>query len=428
MLPVVLFITPATAPILLLLPALWLVRKVGYGRFVPATPLDGAMLLLLLMLLVSSYVTFDLAFSLQKIAGVAFGVAVYYATVTAARRSRRHLLAGVALFLGSGLAVAGLGLLGTQWSNKLPGLGAVTVLLPPRLLALPGAAGGFNPNQVAGTLLWLAPLALAIALALLLHPPAGVRPWPRLAIALALLVSWGVALILTGVLLLSQSRSGLLGLTAAVAFVLLASAWLRSRRLPAAALLLLLLTTAGAAYAHRLGYLAPWPPAATLAAVDNDAALAGSLDVRLEVWSRAIYGIQDFPITGLGIGAFRHVVHVLYPLFLFSPAADVAHAHNHLLQTGLDLGILGLIAYLALWLGAAAMLWQTWQRATALWARTLVIGFGGALLGYFIYGLTDAVALGARPGFLFWWLLGLAAALHRLVREKAEGRRQKREF
>ena len=33
-----------------------------------------------------------------------------------------------------------------------------------------------------------------------------------------------------------------------------------------------------------------------------------------------------------------------------------------------------------------------------------------------IYGLTDAVALGAKPGILFWMLLGLIAALFEQAR------------
>jgi putative inorganic carbon (hco3(-)) transporter len=161
-------------------------------------------------------------------------------------------------------------------------------------------------------------------------------------------------------------------------------------------------------------------PAGALETMTADTAVR-SLDGRVEIWSRAIYGLQDFPFTGMGIGTFRRVVPILYPLFLISPTTDIAHAHNHLLQTGLDLGIPGLIAYIAVWLGAGAMLWQTWRESRALWARSLVIGFTGSLLGYFVYGMTDTVALGAKPGFLFWILLGLIAALYLVVVRQAGG-------
>ena len=34
-----------------------------------------------------------------------------------------------------------------------------------------------------------------------------------------------------------------------------------------------------------------------------------------------------------------------------------------------------------------------------------------ALLAHFTFGITDAIALGAKPGFLLWMLFGLVAAL-----------------
>ena len=44
------------------------------------------------------------------------------------------------------------------------------------------------------------------------------------------------------------------------------------------------------------------------------------------------------------MNVFRRVVHALYPTVFNSPEIDVVHAHNHLLQAALDLGIPGLLA------------------------------------------------------------------------------------
>lgn len=52
------------------------------------------------------------------------------------------------------------------------------------------------------------------------------------------------------------------------------------------------------------------------------------LEARVEIWSRAVYAIQDFPFTGCGLGTFRRIVPILYPLFLISSDADIGHAHN----------------------------------------------------------------------------------------------------
>ena len=135
-----------------------------------------------------------------------------------------------------------------------------------------------------------------------------------------------------------------------------------------------------------------------------------------------MYGIQDFPYTGCGLGTFRRVVHILYPLFLVAPDVDIGHAHNLFLQVALDLGVPGLIAYVALLVIAAAMCWQVYhQRAGP--ERALALGLGGGLLAQHVYGLTDAVALGAKHGVALWMLLGLVVALHRMTCDaEGEGR------
>jgi putative inorganic carbon (hco3(-)) transporter len=71
--------------------------------------------------------------------------------------------------------------------------------------------------------------------------------------------------------------------------------------------------------------------------------------------------IQDFPFTGMGMNVFRKVVPVLYPLFLIGPDIDIGHAHNEFLQAALDLGIPGLIAFLALYIGVFWMLADVWR-------------------------------------------------------------------
>ena len=140
-----------------------------------------------------------------------------------------------------------------------------------------------------------------------------------------------------------------------------------------------------------------------------------SFDARLEIWSRAIYGLQDFSFTGMGLGTFRRVAPVLYPFFMIAPDKDVAHAHNFYLQSGLDLGLPGLIAIFAIWIVGFAMLRQTYgsqQVIHGLPIRALAVGVAAGLLAHFIFGLTDTVALGARPGFLLWMAFGLATGIY----------------
>jgi len=412
----------------------WLLRRVGTGHFVPPTPLNVSLLLLLFMVLVSLYATFDIPFSFGKVVGVWYGAAIYFAWTDWAGGSPKRLAWAVAGVLAAGLAVVGLSLLGTSWPRKLPLLGqvvsAVQALLPSRLLTLGGPDSGFNPNQVAGVLLWAAPLALAVTWTAVGHFAAVRRRLRTFPATVLLLFLVGSLLVLTGTLVLTQSRGGLLGYGAGLLLMAGLAALRRFGRWRlAAALLLALVAVAVIVQTQGASVLTSALFAQVGLPTGEGAALAdgiNTLNGRMEIWSRGIYGVQDFPFTGMGMNNFRRVVHILYPLFLISPETDIAHAHNHLLQAALDLGIPGLIAYLALWLGSAVMLWRVWQMVarspeaaeeppTAVWYRALVIGLAGSLTAHFVYGLLDAVALGAKPGFIFWMLLGIVAGLHGMV-------------
>lgn len=407
LLPAALFPSPLRLAALLLLPLFWLLRRAAGDPVLPITPLNGALLLLLLMVLVTVLITPDLAWSLGKVAGVVYGVLLLLATANAVRQEPRLFWPALGLLLLAGAGVGVVGLLGMRASAKLP----LVQPLIDRLPALRLAAGELvNPNEVAGVLLWMAPLAAALAFAGMRHWRRRVLP-PWLSVLLVAL-----ALFLAAVLLLSQSRAGLLGYGAGLFFLLAAFAGRYRRYL--FALLAVLLFAGLIAYAAVPGRFEPLFQGS--AALDSAGAAVNSLEGRREIWSRARYVIEDFPFTGVGLNNFRRVVPLLYPLFLISPSVDIAHAHNHLLNTAAELGIPGLIAYAGLWIGAAVLLWQSWQRTHDPLLRAAAAGIAASLLAYFVYGLFDAVALGARPGFLFWLLLALAAALPTLATPASE--------
>lgn len=398
LLPLLLFPTGWRALALLGLPVLWGMRAAGTGRFFPRTALNSAILVMALTLLVSLYATFDMALSFPKIAGLVLGMALFFTAVSHAEQHKHGLWHVTAFVLAAGLGMILIGAASLRWSGPLAVLAPLTAVLPNALTNLPGADSGVNANQLAGVISWVLPLALALLLGLWRALPA--RRW--LLLFPFLLAISGVSLVaLAG----SQSRGGLVGVfLSAVLMLALAGKWGRwlAATAVALAILALVITPLGSSL---IG--------ATAVSEGADFGLGG----RLEIWSRAVYGLQDFPFTGVSMNGFRRVVHILYPLFMVSPDTDIAHAHNHLLQAGLDLGIPGLIAYLALWLLAGWLVWASWRRAGTAAQRALAVGLAGALAGGWFFGVLDAIALGARPGFLWWLLLALVVSLHRQVHE-----------
>ena len=49
----------------------------------------------------------------------------------------------------------------------------------------------------------------------------------------------------------------------------------------------------------------------------------------------------------------------------------------------------------------------------------------GSLLAGWVFGIVDAVALGARPAFIWWLLLGLTATVHYAVGYSGESLRHR---
>lgn len=393
--------------VLLVLPGLWCLRWALVGRIIPRTPLDWPVLLILLMILVSIGATFDLSFSIGKIAGLLLGIVIYYAIVDLTQtRTALHRVIAVFLFAGVGLAV--ISVLGTRWANKFPLIQPWVDQLPRAFQGVQGAESGFNPNQVGGVLIIFVPLQVALC-----------GYWLKRALSsnssrwassdrikgIQNVILIGLSLLITaGTLLVSQSRGAIGGL--AVGLLAIAAIHTRWGKILAILGLIAILVVL---YSGRVNEL-------VTSGLETEAAGTIRLDGRLEIWSRALQGLADFPL-GMGMNNFRRVMPILYPAFIIPPTTDIAHAHNHLLQAGLDLGISGLIAYLALWLGGGFLLFQVALNSRYRFYRAVALGLIGGFTAYFIYGITDTVALGAKPGFVFWWALGLGVAVYNLFEQ-----------
>ena len=401
--PFLLFPSPAVVSVLLVVPALWVLAWSVGEEALPRTPLNGILLLLSVMILVSLFATFDIAFNLNKISGILLGVSVFFAIVRWLDRAER-LGRGLLGFLFGGSAFALLGLLGTQWSIKIEIFQAVINRLPLLIRGLPGAVEGFHPNAVAGILLLFLPLQIVFLLDTVAHRIVFEKSeigW--------LCGSWGITIQLAsltltfGVFLLTQSRGAWLGFGLVLLVLLGWHSSLTRRWLGVVILGVALL-------AFVMG------PQRLFALAFND---SGNIELgwaaRVELWSRAIYGIEDFPFTGVGIGNFRYVMPIMYPAFLTSPDFDVAHAHNHLLQAALDLGVLGLVSYLALWLGVAVMLLWVYCFSRNNLYRTVAIGLGAGLIAHFIFSMTDTIPLGTKAGVVFWATLGLSTGMFKVA-------------
>jgi O-antigen ligase len=144
-------------------------------------------------------------------------------------------------------------------------------------------------------------------------------------------------------------------------------------------------------------------------------AFVSTFSLRTTLWALSLKAIQDYKFTGMGMNVFRKLLPIRYPGYPALPGEEVAHAHNHLLQAAIDLGLPGLIAYLSLWIVAAILLVLVYRRASSAVYRVMASGLGAGLIAHFVFGMADVIPLGAKVGVLFWMTLGMVVALHRVA-------------
>lgn len=373
---------------------LWGIRRVVRGRFFEATPVDIPLLVLAATLPVGVWASAVPVLSLPLLLQNLLGLTLFYALVNSLTSARRVELAGWVMLAGTAV-LTGLGLIGTAWGT---GDKFLPVELSQRIPYLMGTfwySAGLHPNLVGGVLATLAPLTAAYAWS--------TRSWP-----LRLLL-WLLFLIASLALILTQSRGALMGF--AVALVVVAIGCKRRWLWPVLAL---------AAIAALIVALFGGPSALDSAIETAGASAVLSGELRLELLSRGIYMVQDFPLTGIGLGMFPQVLPILYPSLLMGVGGEVGSVHNLYLQMGIDHGIPGLIAYLAFLM----LLWVMGIRAIRLsrgqpW-EPLAIGLLGGLAAYCTHGMVDAIWATPRSSPIIWGCWGVLTAAWCWARASAQ--------
>ena len=397
-LPILLFSSrfPDWLPLVIIgwLVLVFLLYALANGRLPGHTPADFPLYILLLLIPLNLWATPDLAVTLPRTYALIANLAIFWA-IAAQRESRWLPLSGWALFAVS-LIISGITLLGTNFAGtKIPIIGQTVFSAIPQLWQPFWNTVGMNPNLSGGLLA-------------LFWPPAFIffikGPGWKLRLA-----GGAITAILTIMLLLTQSRGALLGILIATIIMTLILNWR----------FLFLWLLLGAAAVIALWQLVP--NFATAALLDSSGGGATTLAGRLEIWSRAIYMIQDFPFTGVGQGMVEPVIDILYPLFLISPDAAFQHAHNIYLQTAAEMGLPALIATLAFYLLLIFLpLKQLRQHPSAL-AASLALGLLGAVIVYLVHGLVEVIVYAPRGAIIVWGLFGLLVAVttsHSLTNER----------
>jgi putative inorganic carbon (HCO3(-)) transporter len=395
-----LLIFPTRAPILtsaglIALTGVWLVRWWARGSPLRCTPLNLALLLFGMTVPVAIWASAVRDLTVEALAYLLAGVVLFSAVAHWTRQAGRAWWIWAAL-VTVGVVLAVLAPLGMRFTDsKLFSLPSIYTRWSGRL------SETINANVLAGALEVLWPICLAGVQ----FPVSGPKPHvSRITHHVLRLAAFLSTLLLLATLALTQSRGAYLAAAASL-LVLLSLHWPKAARV-----VVPLVVVVGLVGVSFVG----WD---TVADQLTSGEATGGLDSRVEIWSRSIYAIQDFPFTGLGLGTFERVVAILYPLFL-SPEGTVPHAHNLFLQVAVDLGLPGLVAYLAL-LGltfaSAFSAYRAFRQKEENALASLCAGCIAGLGGMCVHGLVDVANWGLKLAFVPWVVMGLVVALHGLA-------------
>lgn len=398
----------------LLLPV-YAARYAVHRRLFSVTPLVPFMALFLALGLLNVQVSPFESRGVRMLARPLFGIAL---VVWMTERAHADGNAGVPLriMVVMGLFWGFVALTTSQWNSKSDDFRFLIDALPRMDWFVFHA--GFNANEIAGALAWLAPLAAGLVF----------YPWRRAA------DFWRGASLLAFILLivalvLGQSRSAVAGTVGGLLVISLfalpplrVSPWPRLVALSGIAGLVLLqsavffdlLSPAGDNESTASASSAPVTPAVS----DRD---ERSFAIRIDIWESVAEILGDYPLTGVGMDRFRaNEVRAAYPV----PGFDVPyggglsddftrrilpHAHNELAQIGADFGLPGMLVFIAWYAATLWMVWVCWREGHGA-LRIAAVSTGAGLLAHLVYGMGDAITLWDRFAFVFWLMLGLVSA------------------
>lgn len=359
-------------------------RRIRTQHWFPESSLTNVIMILLGMVLISVLVSPALSLSLNRFWLVLLGMATFFTTLDFAKSEAKAITLGIVLCVVATI-VAVLSLVVTDWSGAVLVEQTAPAASLPFLLRLPGSGvptplQGVNPREVAGSIVLLLPLPLCLALF-----GQGKRlRW------LGLLTS----LVLAIPLVLSQSPQGVLSLALAGTVVV---AWKKPKALVVVFILFIVVAVTWLKWRW-------WLPEMLVERLEL------GISARLEIWPRAWMMIRDMPFSGGGLNAYP----VLDELYSLIPTGN-PHAHNLFLQTGVDLGILGLIVIFVIF-GRA---WLAGKRSYD-WSidanfRAVLLGCAAGTVAFLGFGLWDVASIGHKPAPALWAMLGILAASEKIT-------------
>lgn len=144
-----------------------------------------------------------------------------------------------------------------------------------------------------------------------------------------------------------------------------------------------------------------------------------SASLRMALWESTLAMIRDYPITGIGWGAYLWT-YPAYDFFIQNPDVKIYHAHNMYLHLMAEVGIPAFLVFMAIIGQTLRQAVRIAKRSTDKWAAGLAMGIIAAMLSLLVNGMTDHILFNIQLSMFFWLMVAITMLLYQFLKEKHE--------
>ncbi len=137
-----------------------------------------------------------------------------------------------------------------------------------------------------------------------------------------------------------------------------------------------------------------------------------STNYRVYIWRGSTNMLQDYWLTGIGVG--EQAFDKIYPYYSFAGIEKAPHAHNLFLQLFIEVGIFGFAIFVAMLLCLFQSGFSLAKHGEDKAVRLIGCGALCGVLAALVQGMTDYVWYNYRVFFVFWLMIGIVSAARRI--------------
>jgi len=139
---------------------------------------------------------------------------------------------------------------------------------------------------------------------------------------------------------------------------------------------------------------------------------------RVSIWMGTLNMLQDFWLTGVGLGAAAFAK--VYPFYSYS-MITAPHAHNLFLETISEMGIVGLVILLGIIFSFVFMVLRKYVKISKKTANViLAVAFVAGFLGFILQGMFDYVWYNYRVFLMFWIFMGIGSKILEITKDESQ--------